>query len=184
VLIDKTGQVVLKTDKGNIQGVSGDWVRVFTKVSRTGWGYINFKSEWMIKPTYDKLSEFSDTGYAIASKNGLSGVIDKEETVKIALKYETVYNDPEEDGYIMGVYPTDEPSSLLNTPKDYFNANFEKIETKGIKHISSANNGPLMPFIGDNGLHGFMNRQFKIVVAAQYKKSTSFADGLGWGAKD
>jgi len=184
VLIDKTGAVVLKTDKGNIQGVSGDWVRVFTKSGRKGWGFINFKSEWMINPTYDKLSDFSEAGYAIATKNGLSGVIDKEETVKIALKYKTVYNEPIEDGYIMGVYPTDEPTNLMNTPKDYFNANFEKIDTKGIKHISPANDGPLMPFVGDNGLHGFLNRDFKIVVSAQYKKSTSFADGLGWAAKD
>lgn len=180
VLIDKKGKVVFKTSKGNIQGISNNWVQVFTKGDRTGWGYLNFKDEWVIDPIYGDLDDFNANGMAIAEMDGLSGIIDTNGTVILPFKYETIYFEPEEDGYIMGVYHTDEPQSLMNTPKDYFTANFEPIDLGDMKHVQPAHGGPMMLYTDQNNLKGYLNRDFEIVIKAKYSRANSFSDGLAW----
>lgn len=46
VLIDTTGAIVFKTEKGNIQGHYFGLISVITKPNRKGWGWVNFKNEF------------------------------------------------------------------------------------------------------------------------------------------
>ncbi len=180
VLIDKTGKVVFKTSKGNIQGVSNDWVRIFTKANRKGWGYIDMNGATKIDFIYDDLSSFNDLGYAIAEKGGLKGIIGTDGKTAIEFKYATIYNDPTEDGYIMAVYPTDEPMSLANTPKDYFNTQFEKIDLGDIAYVYSANGSKLLPFRTKDHKLGYLDRDFNVVIEANYDVAEEFSEGLAW----
>jgi WG containing repeat len=180
VLIDKSGKIVFKTSKGNIQGVSNGWVRMFTKNDRTGWGYLSFKEKWMIQPIYDDLEKIRSDGRVAAQKNKLWGIIDTLENIILDFKYGSLFYEPEEDGYVMGAYPVDEPTSLMNTPKDYFTPALKPVDLTGIKYIYSADSGPLMPFQASNDKRGYLNRNFEIVVPAKYKKAASFKDGRAW----
>ncbi|MBD3636454.1 MAG: WG repeat-containing protein [Crocinitomicaceae bacterium] len=181
VLIDKTGKTVFSTKLGNIQGISNGWIRVFTNNDRSGWGYINFDEEWMIKPIYNDLKEFDDKGCALAQKGNLWGIIDTNNNVKIPFKYETLYYEPEEDGFILGAYPTDEPQSMLNTPKDYFTADFEPITLpEGIVYVYPADGANLMGFQDENKKNGFVNRSFKVVIPAKYSRVLAFTEGRAW----
>lgn len=184
VLIDKKGAVAFKTAKGNIQGHNLGLILVFTKPVRKGWGWINFKDQFVIKPEYDHAENFSDEGYAIVERNGLVALIDTTGKTIIDFKYETIYADYAKDGYYMGVYPNKEATSMLNSKKDYYNADFLLINTDNIKYIYSADGGELVPFLAANDKTGFLNRQFKIVIQPVYAKARAFSEGVAWVLKE
>lgn len=180
VLIDKTGKVAFKTDKGNIQGMSNNWVRIFTKANRKGWGFIDLDGNVKIDFIYDDLDAFNDLGYAIAEKGGLKGIIGTDGKTAIDFKYESIYNDPTEDGFIMAVYPTDEPMSLANSPKDYFNAQFEKIDLGDIAYVYHAKGSKLMAYRTKDHKLGYLDRNFNVVIEATYGVAKEFSEGLAW----
>jgi len=180
VLIDKTGKTVFKTSKGNIQGNNHGLIQVFTKPKRSGWGWLNFKNEFVIKPIYSYAKGFDDEGYAVVEKNGLKGLIDTTGKVLIDFKYETLYADYKDMGFYMGVYPTEKPKSLYDSKKDYFDANFKLINTSVYKHILPASGGNLLPFVAKTDKIGFLNRQFKVVVPAKYSRIIPSNEGLAW----
>lgn len=180
VLIDKKGNVVFKTSKGNIQGVSNNWIRVFSKPNRLGWGFLNFNDEWMIDPLYDDLSDFGATGMALAQKDELWGIIDTNNAVILPFKYATLYFDPQEDGYIMGAYPTEENMNLLDTPKDYFTPNFDPVDMSNMAYIYPAEGANLMAFLDKSEKRGYLNRDFTIAIPAKYSKARTFSEGLAW----
>lgn len=180
VLIDKSGKVVFKTNKGNIQGMSNNWVRVFTENDRTGWGYLNLNEEWQIQPVYDDLESIHADGRIAAQKNGLWGIIDTNENVLLEFQFATLYFNPLEDGYIMGAFPTKENMSLMNTPKAYYTPDLKKVELTGIKYIYPAEGGLLMPFIDDNNRRGYLDRNFNVKISATYSKTKPFSEGLAW----
>ena len=180
VLINKEGEVVFKTSKGNIQGMSNGWVRVFKGKMRDDWGYINLKDEWVIDPVYDDLKEFNSVGLAAAQKDGLWGVIDTTSKVVVPFKYETIYAETK-DGMILGAYPTTEPTSLLKTPKDYYTLKGEAIKLPAnISYVYPADGQQITPFIDQNGNKGYVNLNFEIVIPANYKKAEPFSEGLAW----
>ena len=180
VLIDKTGKTVFKTSKGNIQGNNYGLVQVFTKPKRSGWGWLNFKNEFVIKPIYSHAKGFNAEGYAIVEKNKLKGLIDTTGKVMIDFKYQTLYSDYKKSGFYMGVYPSDKPKSLYDSKKDYFDANFNLINTSEYKFILPAKGGKLLPFVAKNDKGGFLNRQFQVVVPAKYSRVMTFSEGLAW----
>lgn len=92
------------------------------------------------------------------------------------MKYETVYADPSNDGYICGVHHTAEPASLSNTPKDYFDANLNPINVGDVT-LMPADGTNRIPFT-QNGKRGFMNRNFEIIIPASYTKATKFNNGI------
>ena len=180
VLIDKKGNPVFKTNKGNIQGQSFGLVSVITKPNRKGWGWVNFKDEFVIDPVYDYATNFNEDGYAIVEKNGLKGVIDTTGKIILPLKYETVYCDISTDGYLLGVYPSTEATSLANARKDYFDANLKRIPTENIKYIMGDRKTGRLAFSTKDGKKGYLNRRFEIVIPARYSKTTFFSEGLAW----
>jgi len=180
VLIDHSGEIKFSTSKGNVQGYSFNLVSVFNKPLRTGWGWLNTNDEFVIQPIYDHARDFNSKGYAIVEENGLKGMIDTTGKVVIDFKFETIYNDIDEDGFYLVVYPSKEPTSLSNAKKDFLNANFEKLELPGVNYIYGADNQKLMVFEGDNGLKGYLNREYQIVVPAKYYKADGFNEGLAW----
>ncbi|OQY04394.1 MAG: hypothetical protein B6I20_03110 [Bacteroidetes bacterium 4572_117] len=180
VLVDKTGKIVFKTSKGNIQGYNHNLIRVFTKSIRNGWGWLNMKNVFVIKPIYDKAKPFNEDGYAIVEKNRLKGLIDTTGKILIDFKYKTVYADYKKDGFYMGVYPNKEHKSLFDSKKDYFDADFKIINTTNYKHVSSAKQGDLLPFTNINGKTGYLNRQFELVIQAKYSRAKTFSEGLAW----
>ena len=183
VLINKKGEIAFRTAKGNIQGNRNGLICIFTKPNRKGWGWINFKDQFVIQPVYDYADDFNEDGYAIVEKNGLKGIIDTTGKVVLDLKYETVYDDISKDGRIMGVYPTDQPTSLLNSKIDYFNADFKLVNTENVKYIYPAKGGKLMPYLDTNGKQGYLDRNFEIAVEAIYSKTGNFSEGLAWVIK-
>lgn len=180
VLIDKQGQVVFKTDKGNIQGCNFGRVLVITKPNRKGWGWVNLKNEFVIDPTYDYATNFNEDGYAIVEKNGLKGAIDTTGKVVIPLKYETVYVDVSEDGFFSGVYPATEATSLANASKDYFDKNLKKLTLNNVKFLATAKGGDLILFSNLDRHLGYMNRQFNVVIPARYSRAFQFSEGFAW----
>ncbi|UKN03538.1 WG repeat-containing protein [Paracrocinitomix mangrovi] len=180
VLIDKTGKIVFKTGQGNIQSISNGWIRVFTSSRRDDWGYLDFNDQWKIKPIYDKLSDFNEQGWAEATLKGYTGIIDTTGKTILDFKYATLYLNPKEDGYIMGVLPVEKPSSLLNTPKDYFTPDLKPVDTTGIKYIYPAKGGELMPYLDHNEKKGYLSRDFKVAIPAKYSRAEIFSEGLAW----
>lgn len=181
VLIDKTGKIIFKTDKGNIQGQEFGRILVITKPNRRGWGWLNFNDEFVIDAEYDYAQNFNEDGYAIVEKNDLKGVIDTTGKVVIPLIYETVYHDITKDGYFAGVLPSNgETVSLANAEKHYFDKNFQKIPLEKVKYLMSARYGNRIIFSDINNRKGYLNREYQIVIPAQYSKADFFSEGLAW----
>ena len=180
VLINKKGETVFATSKGDIQSISHDLVRVFTKNDRTGWGMLDMKDAWVIEPIYDKLSDFDQYGRAEAVKLGLAGLIDTTGKVLVDYQFDYMYHDIEKDGFYMGVHKTDEPKSLLNTPKVYFDKNLNPVEMNDITYIYPADGANLMSFMDNNKKMGYLNRNFEISIPAQFTKAKTFSENKAW----
>ena len=179
VLINEKGEVVFRPKYGSLQNVNYGLMAVATKSNRAGWGFINFDNEMVIPAIYDNVNEFNELGYCVAEKKGLSGLIDTTGKMIIDFKYDMIFADLSDDGYYCGVYPTKEPASLMNTPKDYYNAKFELVELEEVT-LSSANGSPRIGFTTLEGKKGFMNRDFEIIIEAKYAKTSAFSDGIAF----
>lgn len=176
VLINEKGEIVFRPTYNSLQDYSKGLMAVATKPNRNGWGYCNLENQMVVPGIYSYASTFNKDGFGIVEKDENKGLIDSLGNIIIDLKYETVYADVTEDGYICGVHHVSEPTSLANTPKDYFNANLEPVDV---------GNATLMPAKGTNRIpftinrkRGYMDRDFNIVVPAKYKKATSFSEGI------
>lgn len=176
VLINEKGEVQFTPTYGSLQNYSQGLMAVATKPNRKGWGYCNLENKMVVPGVYDHATTFNDNGYAIVESGGKKGLINTRGEVVIKMVYETVYADPMEDGYICGVLPTEETLSLTDTPKMYFDANLNPVDV-GSATLMSANGTNRIPFTQD-GKRGFMNRNFEIVIPANYKKVTSFNGGI------
>ena len=180
VLIDTIGKVVFKTDKGNIQGHNFGLVEVITKPNRKGWGWVNFKDEFVIQPTYDYAVNFNEDGYAIVERDGLKGAIDTTGKVVIPLRYETVYCDISKDGFFACVYPSKGAVSMANAAKDYFDKDLNLLSLEDVKYLTAANGGDYLLFSTNTGRIGYMNRAFEIVIPGQYSRAYQFSEGFAW----
>lgn len=180
VLIDRKGETIFKTNNGNIQGHGFGLVLVITKPNRKGWGWVNFKDQFVIDPVYDYAMNFNEDGFAIVEKNGLKGVIDTSGRTILPLKYKTVYCDLTESGYFLGAYPTKETMSLADTPKDIFDSNLNKIPTDNIRFVMGANRGDRIIYSDQNKRMGSFDRSFNIIVPAKYEKFEPYSEGLAW----
>ncbi len=180
VLIDKKGNVVFKTKNGNIQGVSYGLISVITKPNRGGWGWINFKDEFVVDPIYDHAINFNEDGYAVVEQDGLKGMMDTTGKMVLPMKYETIYCDISEDGYFCGVYPSKQVTSLANAEKDYFDANLNKISLENVKYLMGAKNGNRIVFANLEGKKGYMDRNYQIVIPPLFTKAKTFHEGLAW----
>jgi hypothetical protein len=182
-MIDTSGKVVFKTSYKSLQDFNYGLAAICTKSDRTGWGFVNLNNELVIPAKYDYVNSFNEDGLAIVEIDDKKGVIDTTGKIVIPLKYETVYCDLTKDGYICGVYKSDQPEPFFKKKQDYFNDKFMPITFPG-KVIASANYGSIMKVISEEGLDGFMNREFKIIVTPQYKRAGSFHDNKAWISKN
>lgn len=180
VLIDSTGSVAFTTQRGNIQSMMHGLIGLFKGPNRTNWGWVNWNDEIVIELQYDHASSFNVDGYAVVEKNGLKGVIDTTGKVVIPFQYETVYADISEDGFFLGVLPSETPVSMVNAKKDYYNSRFEKLELQDITYIYSAENENLMRFSNSNDKEGYLNKKFEVIIPASFKKTKEFSEGLAW----
>jgi len=179
VLIDTVGKIVFKTSHGNIQGVSGNLISVFKNSDRTNWGWVNFKDEIIIPQKYEAARRFNKDGLAIVELNGLKGVINTTGKIVIPIKYETVYCNSTDDGFIMGVFPSKEVESLISSKKEYYDKNFNLLKLEQIGYIKHAIKTAYMPFY-QNGKWGYLNRDFSVLIPATYKKVNLFHEGLAF----
>ena len=180
VLIDKKGNIVFKTSKGNIQFTSLNKIGVYTKSGRSGWGLLGYDNEWVIQPIYDDLSAFNQKGIAEAVKGGLAGLIDSTGAVVLDFKYENVYHEPVKDGFYLGVYKTDEPKPLFDTPKDFFTPDLKPLVIDDVSYIYPADGERLMKYSNNAKKYGYLNREFEKVIPAKYSKAKEFTEGLAW----
>lgn len=180
VLIDKTGEIVFKTSKGNIQGQRFGLISVITKPNRKGWGWVNFKDEFVIDPVYDYAMNFNEDGYAVVEKNGLKGVIDTTGKTVLPLKYETVYCDITKSGYFLGVYPSDEVVSQANAKKDYFDKNLNMISLQDVKYMLGARGSNRLQYANLAGKKGYLDLNYKVAIPAKYDRVSFFSEGLAW----
>ncbi len=182
VLIDTTGKVVFKTIHGNIQSVNGDLISVFSGRNRTNWGWVNFKDKIIIPQKYAHATSFNKDGLAVVELNGLKGVIDMTGKIVIPIKYKTVYCDVTDDGFIMGVYPTKENKSLMESKRDYYDKDYNLINISQYQYVQHANGSSLIPF-QQHDQWGFLNKAYQIVIPAQFKKVKTFSEGLAFVRK-
>jgi len=180
VLIDTSGAIVFETDKGNIQGENFGLISVITKPNRKGWGWVNFKNEFVINPTYDYAVNFNEDGYAIVERDGLKGAIDTTGKIVIPLRYETVYVDISKDGFFAGIYPSKGGVSMANAGKDYFDKNLDQLFLPDVKYMIAANGGDLILFSTLGGRMGYLNRNFEIHIPGQYSRAFQFSEGYAW----
>lgn len=180
VLIDRTGKVAFKTTHGNIQGVHGDYISVFKGRNRTDWGWVNFKDEVVIPQIYDYAKNFNEDGLAVVETDKLQGLIDTTGKMVIPMKYASIYENLTANGFIVGVYPSEESQSLMNATKDYYDAEFNLLDLSAYKYVSHANGNELLTFMGSNELWGYLNRDFEVVIPAQFTKVNPFNSGLAW----
>ncbi|MDC0231400.1 WG repeat-containing protein [Aureispira] len=179
VLIDKTGKVVFKTNYGSLQKFHQGRAAVATKSNRKGWGFVNEQGNLVIDGNYDHVTAFSKDGWAIVEKDRLQGLIDTDGTEILPLKYESIYADLSEDGYVGGIYPAVEGTSYANTKKDYFLKDMKPLMTK-VKYLQSANNTDRILFCNPEGKIGYMDRSGTIVINAIYSKGKQFHEGSAW----
>ena len=172
---------MFETDKGNIQGYAHGLVLVQTKPGRKGWGWLDFNDEYQIKPEYDYATNFNEDGLAIVEKRGLKGVIDTTGKVVLPLRYETVYADLSQDGYLSGLLPGKEQGmALANVQKEYYGADLKEVSLSHVKYLISANGANLIPFCTKEGRMGYYSRAFEEIIPAQYTKATAFSEGAAW----
>ncbi len=176
VLINEKGEVQFTPTYGSLQNYGQGLMAVATKPNRRGWGYCNLENEMVVPGVYDYATTFNESGYAIVESSDNKGLINTNGEVVLKMKYETVYADPSNDGYICGVHHTAEPASLSNTPKDYFDANLNPINVGDVT-LMPADGTNRIPFT-QNGKRGFMNRNFEIIIPASYTKATKFNNGI------
>jgi hypothetical protein len=180
VLIDHSGETYFKTSKGNIQGYKFGLVSVFSGKSRTNWGWINTKDEVVIPLQYDYAVNFSDDGLAIVEKDGLKGVIDTTGKQITPMKYKSIYAHPSKDGFMMGVYPSKEATSLTNAKKDYYDAKGNLLSVTD-RYIYHANHQDLIMFKTiSTDKQGYLNRSFEVVIPAKYSQAYNFSEGFAW----
>lgn len=177
VLINTKGETIFSTSKGTIAAADSARVLIYTKSNRSGWGYIDYKQNAITDFSFDHIQFYSESGYSIVERDGLRGVIDYDGKLVLPMVYETVYADPTEDGFFMGVYPSEETKSLLDSKKDYFTPELQKLDLKGKKYIYHAKGGELMIYIDANNKKGYVNRDFEIVIPARYEKASAFSEG-------
>jgi len=176
VLIDEKGTIKFRPTYNSLQNYSHGLMAVATKPNRNGWGYCNLDNEMVVPGKYSYASTFNDDGYAIVELDDNKGMINAEGEVLLPLTYETIYADVSKDGYICGVHHVDTPTSLSNTPKDYFDSDLKPIDV-GNATLMPADGGNRIPFTL-NRKRGFMDRNFNIVIPANYKKATAFSNGI------
>ncbi|MCR9172517.1 MAG: WG repeat-containing protein [bacterium] len=176
VLINEKGEVQFTPKYSSLQNYGHGLMPVATKPNRNGWGYCNLKNEMVVPGIYDHATTFNEDGFAIVEQSDNKGLINNKGEILLDLKYETIYADATEYGYICAVHHTDEPTSLSNTPKDYFDVNLNPVDV-GNATLMPADGSNRIPFT-ENGMRGFMNLDFEIVIPAVYKKTTGFKDGI------
>lgn len=176
VLIDQKGKVVFTPKYNSLQDYSQGLMPVVTKPNRDGWGYCNMENVMIVPGIYQHATSINEDGYGIIELKGKKGLIDSTGTLLLDLKYETVYADPTNDGYICGVLPTEEVLSLSDTPKDYFDIDLNPIDI-GKRTLMPANGSNRIPFALDRK-RGYMDRNFNVVIPAKYAKATDFNDGI------
>ncbi len=180
VLIDTTGNIVFRTNKGSIVSQKNGRILVYSGPARTKWGWLNFNNEWVLQPMYDYVQDFNTDGYAVVEKNGLKGVIDTLGNIVLPLKYESVYCDISVDGYFLGVLPSTEVVSLAESRKDYFDENLNRINNESFRYLKGGKNTTWVLFSGTNQLFGYMDEQFNVIFPAQLEKAKPFKNGYAW----
>jgi hypothetical protein len=147
------------------------------------WSYINMKDEIVIKGPFDLANPFSDEGLAVVQSKDKQGLIDTTGKYILEMKYNTVYNNYEEDGYYCGVYgKKDNPQSLEKSTKDYFLKDFIKLEMD-VAFLQSANYSDRILYCTKEGKKGFLDRKGNVVIEAQYTRTSPFSEGLTWVKK-
>lgn len=179
VLIDQNGKVIFKTKKGTIQSVGFGLVGLSDTKAKKGW--VNFNNRFVIDPVYDEATPFNRDGFSIVEKNGLLGLIDTTGREVLPCKYDMIQCDLSLDGYILGVYPNEKITSFAAAKKDYFDKQLNPITLEeGVSYINGAKGGSLMSYEAEYGLLGYLNREFNVVIPAQYERAFPFSEGLAW----
>ncbi|MFK8046110.1 MAG: WG repeat-containing protein [Crocinitomicaceae bacterium] len=184
VLIDTSGTVIFKTNKGNIQGYRDSLVMVFTnKKDRSGYGWLNLKDEFAINPIYDHAKNFTKLGFAVVTLNGKKGLINRTGQIVLPIKYQEIYADYTRNGYIVCTYPSKQPTSLANARKDYFDKDLKLYNLPSIVYLNSKKAGHLIPFKNKTQLFGYLDLNFNVVIEPTYKKAKAFSENLAWVLK-
>ncbi len=160
VLIDEDENTLLDDDIGKITQIANSGV-VFEKDNK--FGLMGFDKTTLIEPTYDNLKEINKDVF-VATKDTLSGIIDKEQNEKLTFSYKNIYYDKK-----AGIYIADDEqynSSLLDS-------NFE-VKAQGILSEINTDDGYLKIKVGED--YKFYNFKFEEKnIQDIYMQNTIFA---------
>lgn len=173
-LINHKGEVTFKptltkNSNGFYQGLSASYTNYET---RSGWGYYNRKNEWVIKPQYENVEDFSG-GLAVVQKGGKYGVIDTTGKVIIPIQYANIFGDAAEDGWF-GTEMVD------NGPKTYLNPMGKPFTTLPMKYVYPPNGHSILPYCDDQNKYGYLKLGGDLFIDAQFDNATSFHEGKAW----
>jgi|GEM_PF-3687305 len=157
-ILDTVGNEVPIADEKQVETIGNGYYRIDGKIYQ-----IKGKKMQVIKA--DKLEPLS-TGFYLASKNGLKGVIAWDGTSVIPIKYSSVselqYNE------IFIVRDRNQYGLFYKNGKMLLKPDYDMIDTYSEE----------MAVIRKNGLNGFVNTLGKIQVPLLYNQVTAFSEGL------
>lgn len=160
--IDLHGKTVIPVQYEKLSYNDQDGTYLFATNGK--YGVMNAKHQILIPSEYDYLT-FFENGYAIATKNDLSGIIDRKNNIIVPLKYISISEIVGDKFISLG----EDDKFHLQTFKGDIIASYELIG-----NALEAN----LFLVMENSRYGYINGQGKVVIPLQYEYASGFYEGL------
>lgn len=152
----------------NLKKASFLYPAALKTVDGTKWGYINSYGVFKIKPQYDNAMDFQDNGLAIVSKEGHTGIIDRNGRYIVPLQY---YN----------INPFSEGRATVSDASGtkVIDESGKVVTNKSYSYIGTYQNGrAIFNNLNDEAfLYGYLDKLGNEVIHAQYVTANDFING-------
>ena len=166
------------------------------------WGFVDYASNWVIKPRFDDVLLFSE-GLAAVKINGKWGYINKDGEMVIPYMYHIAKSFSNGLAVVVSQHGESHESFFINRKgekvidgpfenADSFSENFALVQKNGYWGCIDKNGKTVVPFMFDkiklfseghavvcDGWHwGYVNKDGKIVIPEKYDQAYDFSNGL------
>ncbi len=154
--------------KDNFFNFSEGIATVATKDNK--WGFINKKGEYVIKPQFGFVNEFSE-GLAAVLKNDKYGFINKKGKMVIKPQFDSV-----------GLFSEGLTEVLKNDKYGFINKKGKMVIKPQFDSVGSFSEG--LAEVEKDKKYGFINKKGKMVIKPQFDLTVQFSEGLALVKKD